>query len=172
MLFLGSDSLTAFKSTLLHGIGLYLTVTLKLIYAAPRPYWNTDQKHPIQFVPLLDSDCYFDFASPVEHVFSLTFFWTYTIYMYHVKYVQEVNYKMVYLMYFTLAIITGITCFGLILFAVVYLYQILVTVLFSIAFGIIVVSFDAQILAKCEQIGFIVRTSRQNKFYILFISIG
>lgn len=92
--------------------------------------------------------------------------------MHKVKYVQEVNYKMVYFLYGALAVITGITCFGLILFGMVYLYQIMVTVLCSVAFGIIVVSFDAQILAKCEQIGFIVRTSRQNKFYILFISIG
>lgn len=41
ILFLGSDSLIAFKSTLLHGVGLYITVILKLIYAGPRPFWNT-----------------------------------------------------------------------------------------------------------------------------------
>ena len=44
--------------------------------------------------------------------------------------------------------------------------------LYSVTFFIIIVNFDAQILTMCEQIGFIVRSSRKYKFYLLFISIG
>mmetsp|Transcript_36910 Transcript_36910/g.56518 ORF Transcript_36910/g.56518 Transcript_36910/m.56518 type:complete len:211 (-) Transcript_36910:30-662(-) len=38
-------------------------------------------------------------------------------------------------------------------------------------FFVITVTFDSEILNKCEQIGFIVRSSRKYKFYLLFFGI-
>jgi len=38
-------------------------------------------------------------------------------------------------------------------------------------FFAIALTFDTEILTKCEQIGFIVRSSRKYKFYLLFFCI-
>ena len=43
VLFLVSDSLIAFKSTLLYSFGLYIMVYMKLIYESARPYWVADK---------------------------------------------------------------------------------------------------------------------------------
>lgn len=41
MLFLFSDSLIAFKTSMVYCFGLYLIVILKLFYESPRPFWNS-----------------------------------------------------------------------------------------------------------------------------------
>lgn len=41
MLFLVSDSLIAFKSSMVYCFGLYIIVILKLFYESPRPFWNS-----------------------------------------------------------------------------------------------------------------------------------
>ena len=38
-LFLASDSLNAFKCTMLYSFGLYFMIALKLMYESPRPFW-------------------------------------------------------------------------------------------------------------------------------------
>ena len=75
-LFLCSDSLIAFKTTLLYCLGQYLIVFLKLLYESPRPFWN-DSKIEAMF-----EYCDIDFASPSQHMFNLSFFWPYVIFMY------------------------------------------------------------------------------------------
>ena len=38
-LFLASDTLNAFKCTMLYSFGLYFMIALKLMYESPRPFW-------------------------------------------------------------------------------------------------------------------------------------
>ena len=166
MLFLISDSLIAFKTSMVYCFGLYMIVILKLFYESPRPFWNSTE-----IVTFMDF-CDFDFACPGNHVFSLCFFWTYTIFMTFQKYSVEINYILVMGLYFLLIVVTVLTIYGTFLFGINYLYQSMVSMLYSVTFFIIIVNFDAKILTMCEQIGFIVRSSRKYKFYLLFISIG
>ena len=69
VLFLFSDSLIAFKSTLLLCFGLYIMTFLKIIYQSPRPFWVDGD------VQSYNSECKFDYASPSTHIFCLIFFW-------------------------------------------------------------------------------------------------
>ena len=143
-----------------------MIVILKLFYESPRPFWNSTK------IVTFENFCDFDFACPGNHVFSLCFFWTYTTFMTFQKYSVEINYTLVIFLYSLLIVVTGLTIYGTFLFGIDYLYQSMVSLLYSATFGIIIVNFDAQILTMCEQIGFIVRSSRKYKFYLLFISIG
>ena len=139
MLFLISDSLIAFKTSMVYCFGLYMIVILKLFYESPRPFWNSTE------IVTFEGYCDFDFASPGNHVFSLCFFWTYTIFMYFQKYIEEnkINYKLVVSLYSVLGVMTLLTFYGTFLFGVVYIYQNIVSLLYSITFFIIIVNFDA-----------------------------
>ncbi len=43
--------------------------------------------------------CFFDFGAPGYHLFILTFFWSYNIIMYRMKYAEKVNYMLVGLLF-------------------------------------------------------------------------
>lgn len=56
---------------------------LKLLYKDGRPFWlNEDIKGYL---------CIFDFAGPGYHLFTITFFYSYNIVMYCMKYSESVN---------------------------------------------------------------------------------
>ena len=74
-MFLATDSLISFKTTLTYCFGLYIMVFLKMIYQSARPFWVAGK------IEIFDKECMFDFASPSSHVFNLIFFWIYTIMM-------------------------------------------------------------------------------------------
>jgi len=44
--------------------------------------------------------------------------------------------------------------------------------MFAIAYLIACLNFDNEILNVCEKIGFVVRSSRKYKFYVLFLCLG
>lgn len=75
-------------------------------------------------------------------MFSLCFFWTYTIFMYFQKYTVEPNWVLVVVLYSILVMITALTIYGTFLFGIDYLYQSAVSLLYSMTFLIIVVNFD------------------------------
>jgi uncharacterized membrane protein len=52
-----------------------------------------------------------------------------------------------------------------------YYYQAVMSVLFSLIYLLVCINFDAEILSLFEKIGFIVRTSRKYKFQLLFFVI-
>ena len=58
------------------------------------------------------------------------------------------------------------------LFGILYLYQALVSMLYTACFIIACLNFDGEITAYCEKIGFIIKSSRQLKFDMLFICLG
>jgi hypothetical protein len=83
LLYLATDSLIAFKSSILTCFGLYFITFLKLMYKDGRPFWlNKD---------IEGYDCQFDFAGPGYHLYIITFFWTYNIIMYQMKYSEKIN---------------------------------------------------------------------------------
>jgi hypothetical protein len=86
--YLATDSLIAFKSAIMTCFGLYIITFLKLLYKDGRPFWlSSDVK---------GYECVFDFAGPGYHLYIITFFWSYNIVMYCMKYSEKVNYTLVY----------------------------------------------------------------------------
>jgi len=83
LFFLSTDSLIAFKSAILTCFGVYIMSFLKLVYKDGRPFWLSSQVNGLL--------CEFDFAGPAFHLFIVSFFWSYNIVMYCMKYAEKVN---------------------------------------------------------------------------------
>ena len=79
-MFLGDDSLLAFKGTIVYSIGIYSIMLAKLVMQDPRPYWNSKD------ITLNHLHCNLSYGNPSDEVFVPVFFWTYTIYMRFWKY--------------------------------------------------------------------------------------
>lgn len=109
-LFLATDSLIAFKTTLLYSFGLFFLILLKLIYKSPRPFWSDKD------IRVYRQTCNFDFSSPSTHMFNMTFFYGYSIFMYFINYTDRVNWTLVYLLYTLLVIVSMISVFGMYLY--------------------------------------------------------
>ena len=101
VLFLAADSLIAFKTTLLYCFGLFLITVLKMFYLSPRPFWVDPQ-----IKVLFESSCNFDYGSPTTHLFNLLFFYGYSIFMYFLKYSENINWPLVYVLYSVLTIVS------------------------------------------------------------------
>lgn len=96
LLYLSTDSLIAFKSSIMTCFGIYIITFLKLLYKDGRPFWiNPD---------IIGYECAFDFAGPGYHLYTLTFFWAYNIIMYCMKYSEKVNNTLVYSLFGVLAV--------------------------------------------------------------------
>lgn len=164
MLYLSTDSLIAFKSSILTCFGIYLITFLKLLYKDGRPFWiNAD---------IVGYDCSFDFSGPGYHLYMITFFWLYNIIMYCMKYTENVNTILVYSL-FTLLGAMGIWIIiaGLYL-GTIYIYQNVIGSLYGVIFLVLCMNFDTEIHRMCEKTGFIVQSSRKYKFYLFFLCIG
>ena len=96
LLYLSTDSLIAFKSSILTCFGFYIITFLKLLYKDGRPFWVVKDVKAYS--------CAFDFAGPSYHLFTITFFWAYNIVMYCMKYAEQVNYWIVYSLSFLLTL--------------------------------------------------------------------
>ena len=101
VLFLAADSLIAFKTTLLYCFGLFFITVLKMFYLSPRPFW-VDPSIKVLF----QTACNFDYGSPSTHIFNLLFFYGYSIFMYFLKYSENIYWPIVYLLYTFLVIFT------------------------------------------------------------------
>lgn len=135
-LFLATDSFIAFKSTFLYFSGLWMIILLKMLYESPRPFWVDSR------VQVLREKCMFDYASPSTHLFNLWFFYGYSVFMYLYKYTADVNYKLVYLVYSILLLFMVITSFAMYIFGVLFIYQSIVSILYSLSFNILCINFD------------------------------
>jgi hypothetical protein len=95
VLSLSTDSLIAFKSALTLNFGVLLICVLNLIYKDGRPFWY-------EFSIKSNSFCLFDFGSPNQTLFILTFFYWYLLIMYRFKFAAVktlfVNYVVVVLL--------------------------------------------------------------------------
>jgi len=97
--FLGTDSLIAFKSSILTCFGIYTMTFLKLLYKDGRPFWMSD--------PITGYVCLFDFAGPGYHLFILSFYWVYNLIMQCMKYSEKLN-KPLIAVYSFLILLVGI----------------------------------------------------------------
>ena len=163
-LYLASDSLIAFKSAILTCFGLYFITFLKLMYKDGRPFWVDDD--------VKSYDCAFDFAGPSYHLYIITFFWSYNIIMYCMKY-SENNHST--LAKFLFCILSGMAVWIVIAglyTGTIYIYQNVIGLLYGVIYLVLCLNFDREIHKMCEKTGFIVQSSRKYKFYLFFMSIG
>lgn len=100
------------------------------------------------------------------------FFWAYNIFMYFFKYSQTINRPVVSIIIFLWFVFSLQAIYGQIIIGQIYIYQVVISLLYSLVLFIFSVSFDEMILNKCEKIGFIVRASRKEKFKLLYAGIG
>ena len=135
-LFLATDSFIAFKSTMLYFSGLWLMILLKQMYQSPRPFW-VDPK-----VKVLVDECKTNYGSPSSHLYNLWFFYGYCIHMYLYKYRAEVNYKLLYSALAILAVLIIILLFSLFVQGTLFIYQSIISILFSVSFNILCINFD------------------------------
>ena len=92
--------------------------------------------------------------------------------MYCMKYAEKVDKTKVIVLY-SLVILFGIyaTLAGLYT-GTIYIYQNVIGMLYGIIYLILCMNFDTEIHRMCEKTGFIVQSSRKNKFYLFFLCIG
>lgn len=167
MFFLGSDSLIAYKTTFCYCIGVYLMTILKLVYAEPRPYWTHSE------INTPANECDLSYGNPSLSTFNLVFFWSYTAYMKLYRYVkvEERRSYQIWLAAFMIAIAELILIQTFWIFGITFLYQQLISLLYTIIFITGCVNFDKEIMSYCEKSGFLLRSSRRNKFYIFFACV-
>ena len=135
-LFLATDSFIAFKTTVLYFFGLWMIILLKMMYESPRPFWVDIR------VQVFKGQCSFDYASPSTHLYNLWFFYGYSIFMYLYKYTADINYCLLYSAYTVLAVMIILTSFGMYVFGILFIYQSIVSILYSLTFNILCINFD------------------------------
>lgn len=160
-LYLCTDSLNAFKTAFLTQIGYYLLSVLELFYKDARPFWNNAQIKSYNM-------CLFNFGSPSQTTFILSFMYSYTLLMYRVKYTEPGKQNSVLII--TLCLLTAWAYFAGLAFGVNYLYQSFVGSVIGFCYLILTLAFDREIHRLCEKAGFLLFNSRKSKFTIfLFI---
>ena len=167
ILFLGFDSLLAFKSGLVYCVGIYVVMILKFLHQEPRPFWVTSDVEPI------GSHCNLAYASPSVHMFNVVFFQNYIVYQYLWKFIgteKKSSFRMVFLILMS-AIWTCLCTLVLLFYANSYIYQSLLSSLYSAIILTLAISFDKEIMNLAENTGFLLKPSRKYKFYLLFASI-
>lgn len=167
MLYLGGDSLLAVKITLVFCFGEYFMMMLKFFYADPHPYWVTQDIDILQ-----PATCNkLDFATPVMHLFNCQSFYGYMIYNFFYKYTTNPNRTVFFC---SEALILILLCFATVMNMVIgsgYLYQCILTYMYTFIYLSVLIIYDRDIMAFCEEAIFIKRTSRIYKFKILFYII-
>lgn len=147
-LYLTTDSLIAFKSSILTCFGFYIITFLKLLYKDGRPFWvETDVK---------GYACAFDFSGPSYHLYTITFFWAYNIIMYCMKYAEEVNKWLVYSLFTALFLFGSWVSIAGLYTGSIFFYQNIIGMLYGLIFLVLCMNFDTEIHRMCEKTGFIV----------------
>lgn len=152
------------QSALLTCFGFYFITFLKLLYKDGRPFWLDDN--------ITSYDCVFDFAGPGYHLFIITFFWTYNIIMYCMKYAEKVNTALVMSMFVGLGLVTVWIIIAGLYTGTIFIYQNVIGLLYGLIYLVMCLNFDREIHKICEKTGFIVQSSRKYKFYLFFTCIG
>ena len=165
-LFFTADSLLAFKVSFTHGCGIFLILVGKLIYKSPRPFWANME------IMSIGGICDFDFAAPSSHLFNVQFFVPYCIFTFLVRYTNDYKPKLVYSLITLNILIIALVIYIQFAFGQTFLYQCIVTTLYSTTYLIACINWDQELLNYCEKVGFIIKSSRRAKFDILFLCCG
>ena len=157
-----SDSLLAFKTSILYILGTYILMLMQFYQQEPRPYWVHND------LSVVDNICALSYASPSYHIFNVQFITAYYIYNKFYKYSDSPSMVLIYVSYgllFGLSLAVG---FSQIFLAQLYAYEIIQTTLVTMIYMMILLQFDKEIMQLSEEIGFQKKTSRSYKFYLLF----
>lgn len=100
ILFMVSDSLISFKTSILYIIGTYLYMIMQFYAQEPRPYWVQSD------LQVSDTTCSLSYASPSYHVFNVQFIPAYIIYQLMYKYNDQPKMGMIYFAYGILFVVT------------------------------------------------------------------
>jgi hypothetical protein len=141
-----------------------LITFLKLLYKDGRPFWVNTK--------ISSFDCAFDFAGPSYHLYIITFFWSYNIFMYCMKYAQNVNKVLVGALFTLLGLITAWIVLAGLYTGTIYIYQNIIGLIYGGIYLVMCLNFDREIHKMCEKTGFIVQSSRKYKFYLFFMCIA
>jgi len=126
---------------------MYFITFLKLLYKDGRPFWQNDK---------IDShDCVFDFSGPGYHLYIITFFYTYNIIMYCMKYSENVNKRLVAVLFIALAILTVWIMIAGLYTGTIFIYQNIIGLLYGVIYLVLCLNFDREIHKLCEKTGFI-----------------
>ena len=79
-LYLFGDAILSVKIGVVTFFGMCLVVIVKMLYKEARPYWTNPD--------ILAFRCENDFEGPCDHLFILTFFYTYINLIYLRKYIK------------------------------------------------------------------------------------
>jgi hypothetical protein len=82
--YLMTDSLIAFKSCYLTCFGIFALSIMNLVYKDGRPFWNEKTIESM-------GHCTFNFGSPDQCAFTLTFYWGYAFAMHRLKFAKDPN---------------------------------------------------------------------------------
>jgi hypothetical protein len=114
----------------------------------------------------------FDFAGPGYHLYIITFFWTYNIIMYCMKYAENVHSSLVNFLFALLGLVTVWIIIAGLYTGTIFIYQNAIGLLYGLIYLVLCLNFDREIHKMCEKTGFIVQSSRKYKFYLFFLCIG
>lgn len=101
LFYLYGDSLLGFKVSITTLFGILMISFIKILYKVPRPFW-IDPRVQGRY-------CLSDFAGPSDHIFEITFFYPYALFMYLSKYAKYPNKSLIYLCSFCI-IVLDVVC--------------------------------------------------------------
>ena len=139
-----SDSLIAFKTSILYILGIYVLMLMQFFQQSPRPYWIKDD------LPLFQNTCYLSYAGPSYHIFNVQFIPAYFIYNIMYVYNDKPNIVMIYITYGTLIAFNLTVGFCQMFLAQLFAYEIVQTTLVTMIYLMIVIQFDKEIMKMTE----------------------
>ena len=138
LLYLGTDCLIAFKSSLLAIFGTYIIMVIKFFMKEPRPFWETND--------IKSTNCDLTFSSPDRHAFNLLFFWMYVNYQYLWKYSARPNKFLVGAIGSCIIVIYILSAFIQAYFGLNYIHQSLIGGMIALIYLAVCVIFDDEIM--------------------------
>lgn len=127
----------AFKGAICYCFGSFIIIIISIYYTSDRPFWVDGNIRTYQ------AFCQLNFSCPSQHMLGIVFLINYQIYMYFIKYTKNPNYSLVVVLYVLSSIYAGILAFGLNLFGNIYLYQVVISIIISIIYLLVCLSFDS-----------------------------
>jgi type III secretory pathway component EscU len=113
-LYLVDDAILATKSGMVTFFGMFLITTLKMAYKEPKPYWVDTEIRTFY--------CTNDFEGPCDHLFILTFLFTYLNLIYLNKYARLPFYNLSTVLFIFQAIMAVSLIFAGLLLGSFYIY--------------------------------------------------
>ena len=104
--YLYGDSLLGFKVSITTLFGILCISILKIFYKVPRPFWIDNR--------VQGRYCLHDFAGPSDHIFEITFFYPYCVFMYLSKYAKVQKNNLIVACFIGIAVIDGVCMLGMV----------------------------------------------------------